>query len=116
MREAIQQRLEKAPPVLFALYAIAGAFTTYFAMYAFRKPFSAATFDDLSVAGIDYKVIAIITQVCGYALSKFVRIKVISEMKPQVRIRAILVLIGIAWLALLLSARYPIRGTSSSSS
>ena len=37
--------LEKAPAPVFAAYAIAAAFTTYFCMYAFRKPFAAATFE-----------------------------------------------------------------------
>jgi hypothetical protein len=99
--------MESASPVVFALYAMSGAFITYFSMYAFRKPFSAATFDEMALFGIDYKVVAIITQVCGYALSKFVGIKVISEMRPETRVKAILLLIGVAWIALFLFGSVP---------
>lgn len=107
MRSRLQSWLAGTNQLNFALWSIAGAFITYFSMYAFRKPFSAGTFDDYSVWGIDYKVIALITQVGGYALSKFVGIKVISEMKSANRVRMILGLIGVAWLALLLFAVTP---------
>ena len=80
---------------------IGGALLTYMSMYAFRKPLSAATFEGLSYWGIDYKVIALICQVIGYTCSKFLGIKVVSEMQPGQRIRYILGLVGIAWVALL---------------
>jgi Family of unknown function (DUF5690) len=71
-------------------------------MYAFRKPFSAAHFE--TVAGwhwvIDFKIALIIAQVLGYALSKVIGVRVISEMGPRYRARAIVALIAIAWLAL----------------
>lgn len=102
MRNRLQSWLAGTNQLNFALWAISGAFITYFSMYAFRKPFSAGTFEAYSVWGIDYKVIALITQVCGYALSKFVGIKIISEMKSANRVKMILGLIGVAWLALLL--------------
>jgi MFS family permease len=73
-------------------------------MYAFRKPFSAATYH---VGDIDYKVILVISQSLGYMISKFSGIKIISEMKERGRGIAILVLISIAALALLLFALTP---------
>lgn len=76
-------------------------------MYAFRKPFTAGVFADLSFWGVDYKIILVITQVLGYALSKFIGIKVVSEMTPAKRVRAILVLIGIAWVSLLFFGLVP---------
>ena len=75
---------------------IGGALLTYMSMYAFRKPLSAATFEGLSYWGIDYKVIALISQVVGYTGSKFLGIKVVSELRPAQRIRYILGLIGVA--------------------
>ena len=38
-------------------------------MYAFRKPFTAGTYQGLSLFGVDYKVSLIILQLIGYALS-----------------------------------------------
>ena len=99
--------LKNTNQALFCLYAIAAAFTTYFAMYAFRKPFTAGVYEGLSVWGIDYKVIAIIAQVCGYTLSKFLGIRVVSELQAGSRIKSILILMGLAWGALLLFAVTP---------
>jgi len=70
-------------------------------MYAFRKPFTAAEFEGLSLWGVDYKIVLIVSQVLGYMLSKFIGIKVVSEMTPARRIRSILWLMGAAWVALL---------------
>jgi hypothetical protein len=94
----------------FILVAGGTAFSAYFAMYAFRKPFTAATFDD--VVGwpfaIDFKVALVIAQVIGYALSKFIGVKVVSEMAPARRGAAIVGLIGLSWLALVLFAVLPV--------
>lgn len=85
------------------------AFGAYFAMYAFRKPFAAATYEH--VAGwdfaLDYKTALLIAQVIGYAASKFIGIRVIAEFGRQGRALAILGLIGASWLALILFALLP---------
>jgi len=83
------------------LFAAAGAaFSTYFCMYAFRKPFTAATYGEYEIYGASLKAVLIIAQIMGYLLSKFIGIRVISEMPRQYRAIAILVLIGVAELAL----------------
>jgi len=97
----------KRPSLVFVLHASLAAFGTYFCMYAFRKPFSVATFDGLVFWGVDYKILLVIAQVLGYALSKFVGIKVISELKPNRRLLYLLSLIGIAEISLLLFAWVP---------
>ncbi|MES1973402.1 MAG: DUF5690 family protein [Pseudomonadota bacterium] len=85
------------------------AFGAYFAMYAFRKPFAAATFAD--VGGwhfvIDYKTTLLIAQVLGYALSKLIGVRVIAEFGRKGRAALILLLIGMSWLALVLFALVP---------
>lgn len=84
-------------------------FSAYFSMYAFRKPFTAATF--VGVAGwrfaLDYKVALVIAQVAGYALSKFIGVKFVSEIDPRHRAVAIVGLIGVSWLALVAFALVP---------
>lgn len=107
MKEYIHNWLQRTDAIRFSLYAIAAAFITYFSMYAFRKPFSAALFEGHTFFGIDYKILAITAQIIGYTLSKFVGIKLISELKAEKRIVLILVLMAIAWLALLLFAIFP---------
>ena len=101
--------LTRANPVVFVLFAGLAGFCAYFSMYAFRKPFTAATFDD--VAGwdfaLDYKIALVIAQVAGYALSKLIGVKVIAEMRPERRAGAIVLLIGASWIALVLFAIIP---------
>jgi hypothetical protein len=96
--------LRNAGPVLFSTWAIAASFSTYFCMYAFRKPFAQGTFVGAIELGrlgeLDYKIALIISQVLGYCLSKFIGIKVISEASPRRRGTSILVLILFAELAL----------------
>ena len=37
--------LNRAHPSVFIFFAVFASFSTYFCMYAFRKPFAAATFE-----------------------------------------------------------------------
>lgn len=91
----------------FLLYSSIAAFGAYFCMYAFRKPFTVARFDHLQVLGVDYKIVLILLQVLGYATSKFIGIKVISELTPNKRKFYFLGLIIISEVALLLFAIVP---------
>eukprot|EP01035_Chromulina_nebulosa_P012035 gene12035-16064_t len=101
--------LARANPVVFVLFAGLAGFCAYFSMYAFRKPFTAATFD--LVPGwdfaLDYKIALVIAQVAGYALSKLIGVKVIAEMRPERRAGGIVLLIGASWIALVLFAVVP---------
>lgn len=90
-----------------AIFAAAVAFFTYAAVYAFRKPFTAGTFEGLSFLGINYKVSLVISQALGYTLSKFYGIKFIAELKRFGRWKIILLLIGIAWISLFFFAIIP---------
>jgi MFS family permease len=103
----IKSYLDKSPSIVFVAYTILAAFATYSCMYAFRKPFASATFDDIVFWGIDYKILIIISQAFGYMLSKFIGIKFVSEMKKDKRAIAIIGTIFIAWIALLLFAVVP---------
>ncbi len=101
--EIRQQRQD----LLWAIWAAVAAFGCYFCMYAFRKPFTAASFSGTTLAGIEFKIVLVTAQVMGYMVSKFVGIKLISEMPPHRRAVSIGVLIVIAELALLLFGLIP---------
>lgn len=101
------QKSSEKSNIPFVLNASLASFGAYFCMYAFRKPFSVATFEDMEVFHIDYKIIVIIAQVLGYALSKFIGIKVVSELKANQRAYYLLGLILISELALVLFALVP---------
>ena len=77
----LQNRLSKASELTFTLYATAAAFSTYFCMYAFRKPFTAGTYEGLYFFGteIELKTAFALSQLIGYTLSKFAGIKINAE-------------------------------------
>ena len=77
------------------------AFSAYFCMYAFRKPFSAGTYQGLEWYGYDYKAILVLSQLIGYTLSKFIGIKIISEFGSKSKLKFILIFILFAWTSLL---------------
>lgn len=109
MRSGPQRWLERANPAAFTLFAGLAGFCAYFSMYAFRKPFAAATFGAVDgwTFAVDYKIALVLAQVAGYAASKLIGVKVISEIAPSHRGAAILGLIGASWLALLAFAVVP---------
>lgn len=96
MSRSILPRLAAQP-----VWAVVAAFGAYFCMYGFRKPFTAASYAEYEWWGIDYKTVLVTAQVLGYALSKLIGIRVISEAHPQHRVWMLLLFIGFAELMLL---------------
>jgi hypothetical protein len=108
--ERITQKLQRLPGLVLSVYAIIAAFSTYSCMYAFRKPFTAASYEGVQdLWGLKFKSALVIAQVLGYTLSKFIGIKVVSEMGRNNRGRAILLLILFAELALFGFAVVPVE-------
>lgn len=87
--------------LLFITWTIIAAFGAYFCTYAFRKPFAAGIFENQYLFGISYKSVLIISQVIGYVLSKFIGVKIVSELKASHRKGLIILLISVAQLALI---------------
>jgi hypothetical protein len=115
--------LEGSGAVVFSVFAATAAFTAYFAMYAFRKPWAAGTYTEevlifdfaasaapVVVGALPLKTALIISQVLGYALSKWLGVKFVSELPARRRPLALLFLIGWAELALVVFALVPPSG------
>ena len=96
------QKLHRNPA-----WALIAAFGTYFCMYGFRKPYTAATYSDVAIFGIDYKFLLIIAQTIGYVIAKWVGIKIVSEIRREQRIKVLLGLIFFAEGMLLLFGIVP---------
>ena len=107
--QLLRSRLEQAHPIGLAAFAIFAAFTAYFSMYAFRKPFAAGFFDE-EVYGVHLKIALVLSQLVGYSLSKFIGIRLVSELPRPWRSRTLLGLIAIAELALIAFAWLPPTG------
>jgi len=101
--------LERAPGGFFVAYAVVASFGAYFCMYAFRKPFAAAKFSEEAFAfdALELKSAIVISQVMGYALSKYIGIRVCSELHPRYHPAALVGLILWAEAALVLFAQSP---------
>ena len=104
---SIRSTTIKKIDVRFVMNAAAAAFITYLSMYAFRKPFTAATYDGLSLWGVDYKILLIITQLIGYTISKYIGIKYVSELHAGNRTSMLIILMGFAWVSLFFFAITP---------
>lgn len=98
---SLSRTLARAHPLTFTLIAGISAFTAYGCVYAFRKPFTAASFAGMEIWGVQYKIAIVIAQVAGYALSKFLGIGLIAALKPGHRAFMLLALVGVAAAALL---------------
>ncbi len=97
----------RAGGFVLSAWCIIAAFGTYFCMYAFRRPFAAGTYSDVQIWTVAYKPVLITSQVFGYALAKFLGIKVIAELQPHRRAFFLVGLIACAEAALLLFALTP---------
>lgn len=106
---ALTRWLERAPRGVFVAYAAVVAFATYFGMYAFRKPFAAASFEGETFlsTGVALKTAFVIAQLVGYTLSKYVGVGVAPSLSDARRARTLVLLVIAAELALLLFAVLP---------
>lgn len=100
MARRVEAWLARASPAAFSTYAIFAAFVAYFCMYGFRKPFAAATYAGEGLWGLDLKTTLVLGQVVGYTISKFLGVKLVTELAPARRPIVLIGLIATAELAL----------------
>lgn len=98
--DSINIKRLQLPQYTAALCAVT-TFSIYVCTYAFRMAFTAGTYAGATLLNIDFKIWLVMAQVAGYALSKFIGIKFIAEIRPTRRAASILILLMMAWLSLL---------------
>ncbi len=96
LEHPISAWLKRTNAVSFTLYASVVSFCLYTCIFALRKTFGVATYDGLAYWGVDFKILMVTFQVIGYLISKFVGIKVVSEMKSTYRTQSILLMVSVA--------------------
>ena len=84
-------------PVFTTLYAGVVAFMTYLCFYPFRRAYTAATYENISYWNIDFKILMITAQVVGFAVSKGIGIKFVSELGPSQRSKSLWFIALISW-------------------
>lgn len=78
-------------------------------MYAFRKPFSAGTYEGETALGgaLELKTAFVVSQIIGYTISKYVGIKFCSELPRSRRLQALIGAIVLAEITLLFFGALP---------
>lgn len=79
----LKQYLKRCPQVFLASYASIFIFLVYTCAYAFRKPFTAALYPDEVWWEFDVKILYVLSEIIGYAISKFIGIRILSAMQPH---------------------------------
>lgn len=101
-------KLLSGRPVFLTVFATIVSFCCYASMYALRKAYLAADFSDSpQIWDLTYKSVLVIVQVLGYALSKVIGVKIVSEMSSTRRAWALTGLVSVAALALVGFALVP---------
>ena len=95
------------PDWLFVLWAGGTALLSYSLVYALRKPFTAAEFEGMQVAGMDYKIAVSVVQLLGYVTAKLMGIKYISELKPESRLKFVINSAALSEISLLVFGLFP---------
>jgi MFS family permease len=100
--------LSRLPYPLFAGFAALAAFSAYFAMYGFRRPFTAGTYEgEWMATGVALKTAFVLSQLLGYTASKWIGVKVCSEATRHGRGPLLIAFILAAQLALVLFGWLP---------
>jgi hypothetical protein len=107
--------LASAPPAILTAYAVVFSFATYFSMFAFRKPFAAASYEGVTPlgSGLELKTALAIGQIFGYGFAKFLGMKFCSETPRRWRAPLLVAMIlaaeaGLALFAVLPSGLKPL--------
>ena len=93
---------QSRPLIAQTLLMGSAAFLCYLSMFAFRKPFAAASYsDDISWLGLELKTAFVLAQLFGYILSKFVGIWWLSARVESGRFGLLMRLMFVAYAALI---------------
>ncbi len=97
----LRRFLSRSPLYVLALYASILIFLVYTCAYAFRKPFTVGLYSGETLWGFDVKILYVLFEIIGYALSKFIGTRLLPGMKSHQRIYYIIGLMSFSELALL---------------
>jgi hypothetical protein len=103
----VKNYLKHAPSWVVTLFAAIAAFCTYLCFYPFRRAYTAATYENLYYFGVHFKILIITAQVIGFAVSKGIGVKIVSEMKPEQRPKGLLIFTGLSLISMFLFSVTP---------
>ncbi|WP_240768725.1 DUF5690 family protein [Olivibacter sp. XZL3] len=97
MMSFLRPKRLKGSKMAISIYAALVTFCTYTLIFGYRKAFTVATFENITIFGYSYKTTLVIVQVLGYMLAKLYGVKYIAELRRTGRGLIILSLTAIAW-------------------
>lgn len=97
----LKRYLEKSSLFLLACLCQLFIFLIYTCAYGFRKPFTAGIYAGEMLWGFDVKVLYVLSELIGYALSKFIGIRLLSSIRAGQRVYYIIGLMAFSEVALL---------------
>jgi hypothetical protein len=106
----LTQYLDRAPMPVSTAYTIFAAFSAYFSIYGMSAAIFAASFEGITIAGLNFKVALSMAQLLGYAISKVVGAFIIPTIKRPQRWRTLVLLAVLAELPLFLFGLLPPAG------
>lgn len=83
-------------PQLSGFYIAFLAFFTYLFFYPFRRAYTAASYENVVFFNVNFKILMITAQVLGFAVSKRIGVKLVSEMQSQHRARNLFFMVLLA--------------------
>lgn len=95
----IKQRLSQSSLYVFAIYASVVLFLLYTCCYAYRKPFTVGLYRDSDWGGFDLKIIFVLSEIVGYACSKFIGTVILPSIPKKHRIWYVIGLLSFSELA-----------------
>ena len=101
LKTVLKRYLSRSPIYVLALYASVLIFFVYTCAYAFRKPFTVGLYSGETLWGFDIKILYVLFEIIGYALSKFIGVRLLPGMKSHQRIYYIIGMMSFSELALL---------------
>ena len=97
----IKTKLAEAPTYVVALYSAVVIFLAYTSCYAYRRPFTAGIYAGETFAGFDLKILYVLAQIMGFAVSKFLGTRFLPSLPSHKRIQylaGMLAFCEITWL------------------
>lgn len=104
----LKKKLSQSPLYVLAIYASILIFLLYTCCYAYRKPFTAGLYEGETFLGFDLKILYVLSEIIGYALSKFIGVHVLTTMQKHQRIYYIIGLLSFSELSWLGFGVFPV--------
>ena len=83
---SLKEKLSRSSNTTLAIYSAIVIFLLYTCCYGFRKPFTVALYEGQTLWGFDLKIVFVLSEIIGYAVSKFIGTAILPGVKKNQRV------------------------------